>query len=400
MHVLRQRENYQYKTTTSTTDGQMVCHRTSTFGVKVLKWKKSRIERIFCARQFSKLKRMDSLPTFIIKKGRSYMSLCTKRLQFLDLTNFLGAGTSLKSFYKAYKVTQGKGLFPYSWFLSLDKLGALGLPARDPLFRKALDTGDEEAIKRLMPYDPFYDILHLNTISNEDFDECHNEYRRLGMKKFGDYVKYYNNLDFTGMVEGLEKMAKIYEDHGLVMLKDAVSLPRLSQKIIFRSLTEDNYFVCFDKQHKYIFQELRDKIVGGPSIIFTRYAEAGVTRIRNGPELCKTVEGWDANSLYLWGTGKKQCTGPYTLLEKKYGYRKHTKVKGARGLKYSQKGVNWINFLQEERGYYIRTAENHCLGEKRILNFCNFHEFLFLFKVGSLIFNYLNFFCFNDWSFY
>ena len=315
------------------------------------------------------LKRMDSLPTFIIKKGRSYMSLCTKRLQFLDLTNFLGAGTSLKSFYKAYKVTQGKGLFPYSWFSSLDKLEAPGLPARDPLFRKALDTGDEEAIKRLMPYDPFYDILHLNTISNEDFDECHNEYRRLGMKKFGDYVKYYNNLDVTGMVEGLEKMAKIYEDHGLVMLKDAVSLPRLSQKIIFRSLTEDNYFVCFDKQHRYIFQELRDKIVGGPSIIFTRYAEAGVTRIRNGPELCKTVEGWDANSLYLWGTGKKQCTGPYTLLEKKYGYRKHTKVKGARGLKYSQKGVNWINFLQEERGYYIRTAENHCLGEKRILNF-------------------------------
>ena len=122
------------------------------------------------------LKKLDALPTFVIKKGRSYMSLCTKRLQFLDLTNFLGAGTSLKSFYKAYKVTQGKGLFPYSWFSSLEKLDAPGLPARDPEFRKALDDKDEKKIKRLMPFDPFYDILHLTTISNEEYDECHSEY--------------------------------------------------------------------------------------------------------------------------------------------------------------------------------------------------------------------------------
>ena len=317
------------------------------------------------------LKKFDSLPKFVIKKGRSYMSLCTERLHFLDLTNFLGAGTSLKSFYKAYKVTQGKGLFPYSWFSSLDKLRAPALPARDPEFRKALDTNDREAIKRLMPFDPFYDILHLSTISNAEFDECHEEYRRLKMTKFADYVKLYNNLDVVGMVEGLEKMASIYQEHSLCMLKDAVSLPRLSQKIIFRSLKKDDYFVSFGQEHNYIFQELRDKIVGGPSIIFTRYAEANVTRIRNGPEVCKTVEGWDANSLYLWGTGQKQCTGPYTLLEKKYQFKKHSKKRGegeGRFLRYSQKAINWLNLIQEERGFYIRTAENHCLGEKRILN--------------------------------
>ena len=313
------------------------------------------------------LEKFDSLPTFVIKKGRSYMSLCTKRLHFLDLTNFLGAGTSLKDFYKAYKVTQGKGLFPYSWFSSLDKLTAPGFPTRDPEFRKALDTNNQEAIKRLMPHDPFYDILHLSTISNLEFDECLSEYKRLKMTNFGDYVKLYNNLDVVGMVEGVDKMATIYQDHSLCMLKDAVSLPRLSQKIIFRSLEKDDYFVSFGKQHKYIFQELREKIVGGPSIIFTRYAEANVTRIRNGPEFCKTVEGWDANSLYLWGTGQKQCTGPYTLLEKKYKFKKHCK-KEEGFLKYSQKAINWLNFLQEERGFYIRTAENHCLGEKRILN--------------------------------
>ena len=30
------------------------------------------------------------------------------------------------------------------------------------------------------------------------------------MQEFGDYVKYYNNLDVTGLVEGIEKMIKVF----------------------------------------------------------------------------------------------------------------------------------------------------------------------------------------------
>ena len=90
------------------------------------------------------------------------------------------------------------------------------------------------------------------------------------LKTFDDYVKYYNDLDAIGLVEGMVKMQKVYRDQGLDMFKDAVSLPRLAQKEIFRSLNED-YFTTFSEKHSHIFKELRNGIVGGPSIVFTRY---------------------------------------------------------------------------------------------------------------------------------
>ena len=47
---------------------------------------------------------------------------------------------------------------------------------------------------------------------------------------------------------------------------------------------------------------LKRSIVGGPSVVFTRYHEAGVTRIRahqlEEPRLCKKILGYDANALY------------------------------------------------------------------------------------------------------
>ena len=45
-------------------------------------------------------------------------------------------------------------------------------------------------------------------------------------------------------------------------------------------------------------------MVGGPSIVFCRYAEAGKSKIRShvykDPKMCKPVVGYDANSLYLY----------------------------------------------------------------------------------------------------
>jgi hypothetical protein len=51
---------------------------------------------------------------------------------------------------------------------------------------------------------------------------------------------------------------------------------------------------------------LKGGIVGGPSIIFKRLAEAYKSYIRAGltlhdaDKLCKKIIGYDANALYLW----------------------------------------------------------------------------------------------------
>ena len=115
----------------------------------------------------SSLERLDSLPGLVIRKESSYMALGTKRLKYLDLTNYLAAGTSLDAFYKAYNVTNPKGFFCYEWFDSLDKLNNTELPPREA----------------------FYSTLKNDTISQDDYEAWQQVWNTNNMQRFGDYVK-------------------------------------------------------------------------------------------------------------------------------------------------------------------------------------------------------------------
>ena len=70
------------------------------------------------------LAKLDVLPKFVVKKNGGYMALGSRRLQFLDMTNYLAAGTSLEKFYKSFGVSVPKTKFPYQWFDGVDKLAA------------------------------------------------------------------------------------------------------------------------------------------------------------------------------------------------------------------------------------------------------------------------------------
>ena len=302
----------------------------------------------------------------MVKKERAYLALITKRLKYCDLTNYLAAGTSLDKFYAAYKVKSPKGNFPYESFNSLERLKDTALPKRSSELRKAMDEGNQELIVVLSKKDPYFSILKQKTITNEQVDICEQEWKNQGMQNFGDFVKYYNDLDVLGLVEGIVKMNRVYQEEGLNMFKDAVSLPKLTQKLIFGPLDEENYFTVFSKKHDYIYKELRAGIVGGPSIIFNRWQEKDKTKIRNN-EMCHHIEGYDCNSLYLWAMGLPQCTGIYCLREKSKKFQKHSKH-DKNFILYSQKAINWLESIEKERNIKIRHAENHAHGEKRIGN--------------------------------
>ena len=70
--------------------------------------------------------------------------------------------------------------------------------------------------------------------------------------------------------------------------------------------TKDKFYLFNEKDiiddrptRNNLFYLLKDSIVGGPSIFFTRYHEANKTFIRGGNKLCKNIIRYDANSLYL-----------------------------------------------------------------------------------------------------
>ena len=67
------------------------------------------------------------LPTSV-KKGNDFMLLSTKTLKFLE------APTSLDNFLKAFGCSQTKGMFPYEWLDSVDKLSLTHLPPQKVAF--------------------------------------------------------------------------------------------------------------------------------------------------------------------------------------------------------------------------------------------------------------------------
>ena len=57
------------------------------------------------------------------------------------------------------------------------------------------------------------------------------------------------------------------------------------------------------------YELLTTGMIEGPSIVFCRYAEAGVSKIRShwyqDAKVCEAIHGYDANSLYLFCSGQE-----------------------------------------------------------------------------------------------
>ena len=136
-------------------------------------------------------------------------------------------------------------------------------------------------------------------------------------KCFGDWLEYYNNLDVAPFLEALQKMKEFYTSLGIDILKDAVSLPGVSEKYILRKTLQPRWGYKppeLYSPNKEAYAMLKAAVVGGPSLVFTRKHVAGETRIRShqyeDAKVCRRILGYDANSLYPSTMMKEMPCGP------------------------------------------------------------------------------------------
>ena len=73
-------------------------------------------------------------PTFTVKKSGKYPCIKTEHLKFLDVLQFLAPGYNLKSFFKAFGVTEQKGFFPHDYFTSANQLDETTLPPYETFY--------------------------------------------------------------------------------------------------------------------------------------------------------------------------------------------------------------------------------------------------------------------------
>ena len=91
---------------------------------------------------FKELCERGEQPSFTVKKAGKYPCIKTEHLKFLAL------GYNLKSFFKAFGVSEQKGYFPYDYFTDANKLDERTLP----------------------PYEAFYSSLKHCNVLEEEYD--------------------------------------------------------------------------------------------------------------------------------------------------------------------------------------------------------------------------------------
>ena len=264
----------------------------------------------------------DLEPT-VIKKANQFVFFKFGDIQLVDIMNFFGGATSLDSFLKAYKSKKTNGFFPYEWF----------------------DCPEKMNNKELPPYDSFFSILRNNNPLEKDYNDFQNPvnsgltteqavaklrmdripptaaenylyfqsvWEKNNMQNFSDFLKWYNNRVVVPTLEAMQKMIELYHNKGIDMLKLGCTLPNLANICLHKST--DSKFYPFTESEKDLLEKLREDMVGGPSIVFTRKAVV-YTFIRKSSNLCKSIVGIDASQLYPYSRCQPMLTGLYTRWE-------------------------------------------------------------------------------------
>ena len=116
------------------------------------------------------------------------------------------------------------------------------------------------------------------------------------MSSFKDFLRRYNKKDVVPTLEAMQKMIVFYHDKNIDMLELGCTSPNLANICLHKST--DAKFYPFTEGDKELLEKIREYVVGGPSIVFTRKAVVDETFIRKSANICKSIVGIDASQLY------------------------------------------------------------------------------------------------------
>ena len=312
----------------------------------------------------------DIEPT-VIKKANQFVFFRFGDIQLLDIKNFLGGATSLDSFLKAYKTKETKGFFPYEWFGCPEKMNNKEVPPCDSFFSILRNINSLEK-----DYNDFQNLVNsglkteraviklrmdrIPPIGSENYLYLQSVWENHNMQYFSDFLKWYRNKDVVPTLETMQKMIENYHNKGIDMLKLGCTLPNLANNCLHKST--DSKFYPFTESDKDLLEKMREDMVGGPSIVFTREAVVDETFIRKSSDLCKSIVGIDASQLYPYSMCQQMLTGLYT----QWGYNSETKRFTARQNKsrsFENMAMSYFQHSQPE----CKTESNVTTGRKRKL---------------------------------
>lgn len=95
--------------------------------------------------------------------------------------------------------------------------------------------------RRRFLQDPFLSELLGTQISERDYERIKYVWKHFGMNTIKDLLRWYNNLDVQPFVDALKSQRELFKRYQLDMLMDGISLPGLSEKIMYQ--------ICYSNLH-------------------------------------------------------------------------------------------------------------------------------------------------------
>ena len=130
------------------------------------------------------------------------------------------------------------------------------------------------------------------------------------MSPFEDFMRCNNIEEVVPTLEAMQKMIAFYYDKGIDMLKLGCTFPNLANICLHRSL--DAKFCPIMEGDEDLLEKIREDVVGGPSIVFTRKAVVDETFFRKSTNICKSIVGIDASQIYPYSMCQLMPTSLYT----------------------------------------------------------------------------------------
>jgi len=252
---------------------------------------------------------------FVCKKETGYLCINTSHFSFLDCLLYLSPGTSLNDFllgYASEDPDQKKFWFPYEKLRCLSDLQSRDMPVYNDYFSslKGHNTLETERLRYEghlesgLSRDEALAKMGLNVepaTGQQNYQSMVRLWQERGMTCLRDLLVAYNIQDVQPMITGLSKLREFYRGHGINLFKECYTVAGASRLLLFQTARREGAcFSLMSKEESYLQENILEQgVTGGPSLVFCRYQEAGITHLHGtkGPK-CKAIHGLDANRFF------------------------------------------------------------------------------------------------------
>ena len=162
--------------------------------------------------------------------------------KFMDILQFLAPGYNLKSFSKAFGVREQKSFFPYDNFTHADQLDDTTLLPYETFYStiKNCKVLEEEyaAFQKLLDQEKSeQEVLHALRLPEkpntgpENYQWLQQLWTENQWSTFADFLKWYNDLDVTLMIQAIENMNQFYKNIRIDFIHQAISIPGVAMRV-------------------------------------------------------------------------------------------------------------------------------------------------------------------------